>query len=135
MINEIIFQTFGKTYVGEVAQRFISELSIPEVRDNRFYVYEVTPSGNVMLRAVQSSFLLASNYQDRSPDRFIAYRNSPPSEKEILRKFLESRDEETGAIDCSPDPTCNRCTGGQTPSSLSRGSCLYHQALDAIDSI
>lgn len=51
---------------------------------------------------------------------------NPDTLREALEAFLATADEESGTIDISPQPTCNICTGGQTPRSHDRGLCAYH---------
>lgn len=75
-MSEIVIRSGGNTYVGELAQRFLTELKLPKLffldATEQFHVLEVMPDNSVIHRASQSTFRLAASYM--TPDRVMVYR-------------------------------------------------------------
>lgn len=93
---EIILDPSGNTYCGALAQPFATgRLELPDMsklRQDWFYVFEVTDKGEVIQRAGQSSMLGASSYM--SPDRVLVYFRNPLPADVILstgRRVIHSR--------------------------------------------
>ena len=51
---------------------------------------------------------------------------------QAVKLLLEDYDEESGAIDVRPEPSCQDCMAGSTPDKFNRGPCPYHRTLAAI---
>jgi len=70
--NEIILRECGNSYFGDIAHAILfKKIPFPETpHKDSYYVYELV-KGSLILRAAQSSFLLAAYYMN--PDRIMIY--------------------------------------------------------------